>query len=73
MPVSISATILLKSVGGQASQPAKGQTNGFEAVLNGMGDEIACGSADLDKGLSPKAIIDNSLIPAIQRWGVVRG
>ncbi|MDI9513703.1 MAG: dihydropteroate synthase [Clostridiaceae bacterium] len=60
-----------KSVGGQASQPAKKvKPTAFEAVLNGMGDEIAdVVQADLDKGLSPKAIIDNSLIPAIQKVG----
>ena len=60
-----------ESRSGQASQPAKKvKPTAFDAVLNGMSDEIAdVVQADLNKGLSPKAIIDNSLIPAIQKVG----
>lgn len=55
--------------GGQG-QPAKNMPTVFDAVLNGMSGEIAGAVlADLDKGLSPKEIIDNSLIPAIRKVG----
>jgi len=51
-------------------RPARNKPTAFEAVLNGMSGEVAGAIlADLDKGLSPKEIIDNSLIPAIQKVG----
>lgn len=57
---------------GGTPQPARGKPAVYDAVLNGMSDQIADSVlADLDKGLSPKTIIDNSLIPAIQKVGLL--
>ena len=59
----------MESKSGQV-QTAKKRPAVFDAVLNGMSGEIAGAVlADLDKGLSPKEIIDNSLIPAIRKVG----
>lgn len=55
-----------------AAQPARGKPTVYDAVLKGMTDEIAYAVlTDLDKGLTPKAIIDSSLIPAIQKVGAL--
>lgn len=57
---------------GQAAQPAKAKPTVYDAVLKGMSDEITDAVlTDLDKGISPQDIIDNSLIPAIQKVGTL--
>ena len=55
---------------GQVAQPAKAKPTVYDAVLKGMSEEIAdVVLTDLDKGILPQDIIDNSLIPAIQKVG----